>query len=80
MQHDIIKINQNDTYTLQAEKIKGKWWLELIERATGLTWILVCKTKPIALATFKGMTLEDCRVTMDKIKVSPIKMYKANVM
>lgn len=77
---NILQLGQSDTYTLQAEKVTSKWWLELIERATGLTWIIYCDTKQHALACFRGMTLDDARGWMDRLKVEPVKMYKKNVM
>ena len=76
---DILQLGQDDVYTLQAEKTTNKWWLELIERATGLTWIIYCDTKKHAQACFKGMTMQECRDWMDRLKVQPVKMYKSNV-
>lgn len=77
---DILKLGQSDTYTLQAEKVTSKWWLELIERATGMTWIVYCDTKKHAQSCFKGMSMDECRAWMDRLNVGAIKMYKANVM
>ena len=77
---DILQLGQSDVYTLKAEKVKGKWWLELIERTTGITWIIYCDTKKHAQSCFKGMSMDDCRHWMDRLKVEPIKMYKAGVM
>lgn len=75
---DII-INQNPTYTLAANKVQNKWWLELIERATGLTWILICNTKAHAKTAFKDCSLEEARQWMDRLKIEPQKVYKAGV-
>lgn len=77
---DILKLGQSETYTLQAEKLKGKWWLELIERATGITWIIYCDTKKHAQSCFDRMSMDDCRGWMERLKVEPVKMYKAGVM
>ena len=51
-------ITENETHLVTIEKIQGKWWLDLIERATGLHQILVCNTKAIAKATVKGMSMD----------------------
>lgn len=77
---DILQLGQCEKYTLQAEKVKGKWWLELIERSTGMTWILHCDTKKHAQKIFERMTMEECRTVMEKFLITPIKMYKQNVM
>ena len=77
---DILQLGQSPEYTLQAEKTTNKWWLELIERATGMTWIIYCDTKKHAQSCFKDMSMDECRGWMDRLKVQPIKMYKANVM
>lgn len=77
---NILHLAQCDTYTLQAEKVTNKWWLELIERATGLTWIIYCDTKAHAKACFKGMTNQEAMEWMIRLKVQPVQMYKKGVM
>lgn len=76
---EILHLNDSDTYRLQAEKVTRKWWLELIEKSTGLTWIIYCDTKKHAQACFKGMTCDEARAWMDRLRITPIKMYKTNV-
>lgn len=77
---DILNLGQSADYTLKAEKVTSKWWVELIERATGMTWIIYCDTKKHAQSCFKDMSMDDCRACMDRLKIAPVKMYKANVM
>lgn len=77
---DILKLGQDATYTLQAEKVTNKWWLELIERATGNTWIIYCDTKKHAQSFFKNMSMPECKEWMDRLKITPVKMYKKGVM
>lgn len=75
MQHT-LKLDQNKNFTLRAEKVQGEWWLELIERATGLTYIIYCDTKQHAIEFFKGMNLAECYDWMIRAEVKPLKMYK----
>ncbi len=75
---DFIILEQNEKYVLQAEKIQRKWWLELVEKSTGLTQIMICDTKKHALSAFKGMTLEQCSLWLDKAKFDKKKVYKSN--
>ena len=77
---DILTLNETPAYLLRAEKVTHKWWLELIERSTGLTWIIYCDTKEHAKACFKGMTMAEVIEWMDRFKIEPIKMYKAGVL
>lgn len=77
---NILELGQSDQFTLKAEKVTNKWWLELIERATGNTWIIYCDTKKHAQSCFKNMSMDECRAWMDRLKVSPVKMYKSGVM
>lgn len=70
-------LDHNTAYVLQTDKIQGKWWLELVERKTGLTQIMICDTKKHALAAFKGMTLEQCAAWLDRAKFEKKKVYKA---
>lgn len=74
---EILELGGDDAYLLQAEKMQGKWWLELIERATGMTWIIYCDTKKHAQACFKGMTMPEALAWMQRLKVTPLQMYKA---
>ena len=76
----MLELGMDNNYLLRAEKTAGKWWLELIERATGLTWIIYCDTKKHAQACFKGMTMDECRAWCERLKVQPVKMYKAGVL
>ena len=77
---EILQLGQSEKYTLKAEKITNKWWLELIERATGMTWIIYCDTKKHTQACFKGMTMEECRQWMERLEVVPSQVYKKGVM
>lgn len=75
----ILELGETAIYKLQAEKLQGKWWLELIERSTGLSWILYCDTKKHAEKCFEKMDMEAVRGIMERMKVQPVKMYKAGV-
>lgn len=72
-------ITQNPTHLVTIEKLQGKWWLELIERTTGLNQILICNTKAIARACFKDMDMADIISMMDKIAPEKFKTYKQNL-
>lgn len=77
----LIVIDQNETHVLQAEKMTtqgGKWWLELIEKSTGLAQIVVCNNKKCALTCFDGMTLDEVQKWLDKAKFEKLKTYKKN--
>jgi len=68
-------LDQNDIYTLALDNIShGEWWLELIERSSGNTKILIGKNKDI----FNGVTLSHAIRWMDKIEWVP--MYKKGIM
>ena len=69
-----------DSHKLTLEKTSGQWWLELIDRATGMTQIVYFARKDKAKAFCKGMSIPDCiRVFSDVLKIEPIKMYKEGV-
>lgn len=67
-------LEQNGTYTLRLEYMKpsqGGWWLELIERSTGMTRILTSLDKNM----FEGVTIEHAKRWMKSVE--PKKIYKA---
>lgn len=73
-------LNANTTHKLTLEKTAGQWWLECIERATGMTRIAYFNRKDKAVAFCKGMTMPDIvRVFKDVLKIEPVKMYKEGV-
>jgi|DEB0MinimDraft_6_1074348.scaffolds.fasta_scaffold00040_8 hypothetical protein len=75
----MIKIlDENKTHVLQTEKIRGKWWLELVERSTGLSQTVVCDTKKHALTCFKGMSLNEISKWLDNANFDKHKVYKTN--
>jgi hypothetical protein len=80
MENDIITLQESPEYLLRAEKIRGKWWLETIERSTGRTWIIYCDTKKHARACFDRMSFADIMHWLKELKVEPVKMYKAGVL
>ena len=74
----ILLLDEDAGLSLRAEKVLNKWNLELIERESGLTWILYCDTKKHAQTAFKGMSLCEVYLWMtQRLKIQPIKMYKA---
>ena len=73
-------LNESKTHKLTLEKTAGQWWLELIERATGLTRIVYFKRKDKALAFCDRMTMPGIvRVFIEVLKIEPVKMYKENI-
>lgn len=71
-------ITQNETHLVTIEKLQNKWWLELIERASGMNQILICNTKAIAKACFKDMAMSEIIEMMGKIAPEKHKTYKEN--
>lgn len=76
----VLLLDRDASYTLQAEKVLNRWNLELIDRATGMTWIIYCDTKAHAQKCFNGMSLSECREWMHRMQVEPVQMYKKGVM
>lgn len=79
MTQEILKIDNNHKLTI--EKLAGQWWLEFIERKTGLVQILYCDTKEIAKKAYKKgedlMTFEEIKDFCDnKLKLKKEKVYK----
>lgn len=72
----ITILNQDSSYTLLTERLRGKWWLELIDRATGMTQALVCDTKAKAFEFFDGLDLSKVKSYMDRFGVESVPMYK----
>lgn len=73
-------LNQTDTHTLALEKTAGKWWLELITRATGHTRIIHFGQKAKAEGFCARMEMPDIIRIYDKLNVKETPMYKAGVM
>lgn len=75
-------LKENKTYILAIEETKGKYWLELHERKTGLCQTLICSSKKIAKEAFekKGVLLSfnKIRGLLDLMKVEKHKVYKEN--
>lgn len=71
-------LDQNDTHILEMEKIQGKWWLQLVERKTGMVQTLICDTRAIAYKTFKDVPLPQIVQAMDRWNIEPQKVYKTN--
>ena len=68
-------LDQNDTYTLALDHIGHvEYWLELIERSSGMVKILTAPRKEL----FDGVTLSHAIRWMDKIEWVP--MYKKGIM
>ena len=68
-------LDQNDTYTLALDHIgHGEYWLELIERSSGMVKILTAPRKEL----FDGVKLSHAIRWMDKIEWVP--MYKKGIM
>lgn len=76
----MLELGMDANYLLRAEKVTSKWWLELIERATGLTWTIYCDTKTRAQTCFKGMSMTECREWCERLKIEPKKVYKAGAL
>ena len=77
---DILKLNQCNAYTLQAWKVCSKWHVDLIERATGMTWTTLVPTKKHALKVFEGMTNKEIADWMAEGKIKPQQKWKAGRM
>ncbi len=73
-------LQQTEKHTLTLEKVSGKWWLELIDRASGHTRIINMSNRTKAKAFFDRMTMPEIIRVYDKLNVKETPMYKAGVM
>ena len=68
-------IDENKDYSLRLEfmqKKNGGWWLELIERSTGMTKII---THQKGKEFFDGLNLGNCKALF--LHIESAKIYKA---
>lgn len=72
------EILRTDSHVVTAEKTQGKYWVELVELATGLTQILIVDTKKKALGILNGMSMSQIIRFYDvDMKIKKEKVYKA---
>lgn len=82
----MIILKENENNYLIIEKVAKEWWLELINRKSGTSQILYCKTRKIAENFFKDhqkrgeyLDFEKIKHYCDKFDLKPQKIYKENV-
>ena len=75
----MFTLQESATHKLTLEKTAGQWWLEVIDRASGITSILYFNRKDKAQAFFKGMTLPEIVAMLPKLRPEVCKMYKEGV-
>jgi hypothetical protein len=73
----IVILKDNESCILQIDKIQSEWWLELVEKKTGLCQILIFPSKQKARDFFKNCNLNKVQEYYNQAKVPKQKVYKA---
>lgn len=76
----LIILKEDKKYRVQFEKIAGEYWVEFIEKATGLSQVLYVKNKKKALSMYKNMEIKQIKEFVDRIGLKKIKFYKEGVL
>lgn len=71
-------LQTTESHYLTLEKVYAENWLELRERKTGLTRVLIFKNKAKARSFFKGMAMQSVVEFYDKQKIQAQKVYDEN--
>jgi hypothetical protein len=70
-------LEQNNQYRLELERLQGKWWLTLIELATGNAQTLISSNNKAETSKFfKGLSLSEIKAKLDSWNIEQIKTYK----
>ncbi len=69
----------NNTHAIIIERIAGNTWLELVDRASGSSRIMMFKSRAKAIEFIRDMTIDAIIQLFDRLRIESTPMYKKGV-